>query len=76
MGDGAYDAAVALQASIDKMEAEGVHQAAIAAFTNAYEALAAGDTGILPEAEIEPVNDLPHADDLPWGTRTTWARRS
>ncbi len=59
--------AVALEASIDKMEAEGVHAAAIAAFTHAYEALAGGDTGILPEADIEPVNDLPRADELPEG---------
>ena len=58
---------MALEASIAKMEAEGVHQAAIAAFTHAYQALAAGDTGILPEAEIEPVNDLPQASDLPEG---------
>ena len=65
--DGAYDAAVALEASIAKMEAEGVHYAAIAAFAHAYQALAAGDTGILPEAEIEPVNDLPQAGDLPGG---------
>ena len=58
---------MALQASIDKMEAEGVHPAAIAAFIHAYEALAGGDTGILPEADIEPVNDLPRADELPDG---------
>ena len=56
-----------LEASIAKMEAEGVHYAAIAAFAHAYQALAAGDTGILPEAEIEPVNDLPQAGDLPEG---------
>ena len=56
-----------LDASIEKMEAEGVHEAAIAAFTHAYEALAGGDTGILPEADIEPVNDLPRADELPEG---------
>ncbi len=58
---------MALEASIAKMEAEGVHPAAIAAFTHAYEALAGGDTGILPEADIEPVNDLPHANELPEG---------
>lgn len=58
---------MALDLSIAKMEAEGVHAAAIAAFTHAYEALAAGDTGILPEADIEPVNDLPRADELPDG---------
>ena len=58
---------MALDASIAKMEAEGVHPAAIAAFTHAYEALAAGDTGILPEADIEPVNDLPRAAELPDG---------
>ena len=58
---------MALERSVQKMEAEGVHQAAIAAFTHAYEALAAGETGILPEADIEPVNDLTRADSLPEG---------
>ena len=58
---------MALERSVEKMEAEGVHQAAIAAFTHAYEARAGGDTGILPEADIEPVNDLPRADELPEG---------
>ena len=65
---GAYDAAVALEASIEKMEAEGVHAAAIAAFRHAYEALAGGETGILSESDIEPVNDLPRADELPEGS--------
>jgi len=59
--------AVALERSVEKMEAEGVHEAAIAAFTHAYEALAGGETGILPEADIEPVSDLPRADELPEG---------
>jgi len=59
--------AVALERSVGKMEAEGVHEAAIAAFTHAYEALAGGETGILPEADIEPVSDLPRADELPEG---------
>ncbi len=58
---------MALDASIQKMEAEGVHEAAIAAFTHAYEALAEGQTGILAEADIEPVDDLQRADDLPEG---------
>ena len=44
-----------------------MHPAAIAAFSRAYEALAAGDTGLLPEGDIEPVNDLPRAGDLPEG---------
>ncbi|HYI37571.1 MAG TPA: UTP--glucose-1-phosphate uridylyltransferase [Thermoleophilaceae bacterium] len=58
---------MALERSVEKMEAEGVHEAAIAAFTHAYEALAGGETGILPEADIEPVSDLPRADELPEG---------
>ena len=56
-----------LDASIDKMKDEGVHDAAIAAFTHAYEALEAGETGMLAESDIEPVTDLPSAADLPEG---------
>jgi UTP--glucose-1-phosphate uridylyltransferase len=56
-----------LQASIDKMRRDGVGDAAVQAFADAYERLQAGETGVLPEAELEPVADLPDADALPAG---------
>jgi UTP--glucose-1-phosphate uridylyltransferase len=55
----------ALRAAEEKMRAAGVHDAAIAAFRHAFRALAAGETGLLREADIEPVGDLPRAADLP-----------
>jgi UTP--glucose-1-phosphate uridylyltransferase len=54
-----------LQASIDKMRRDGVGDAAVQAFADAYERLRGGETGALPEAEIEPVDDLPDAAELP-----------
>jgi len=54
-----------LQASIDKMRRDGVGDAAVQAFADAYERLQDGETGVLPEAEIEPVDEVPDADELP-----------
>jgi UTP--glucose-1-phosphate uridylyltransferase len=54
-----------LRASVEKMEREGVPDAAIATFRHYYEQLEAGETGMLPEAEIDPVDDLPDAAALP-----------
>jgi UTP--glucose-1-phosphate uridylyltransferase len=54
-----------LQASIEKMRAEGVGEAAIDTFAHYYEQLREGASGMLPESEIEPVTDLPALDDLP-----------
>jgi len=54
-----------LQASIEKMRAEGVGEAAIRAFAHYYEQLREGASGMLPESEIEPVENLPTLDDLP-----------
>jgi UTP--glucose-1-phosphate uridylyltransferase len=56
-----------LQASIEKMRAEGVGQAAIDTFAHYYEQLRQGASGMLPESEIEPVADLPTLDELPEG---------
>ncbi|GAC1487560.1 MAG: UTP--glucose-1-phosphate uridylyltransferase [Solirubrobacteraceae bacterium] len=46
------------------MEAAGVHPAARAAFRRFYVQLAAGETGLLPESEVEPVGQLPRLDEL------------
>ncbi len=54
-----------LRASIDKMRAEGVGDAAIATFAHYYEQLRDGASGMLPESDIEPVDDVTALDDLP-----------
>jgi UTP--glucose-1-phosphate uridylyltransferase len=54
-----------LQRSRAKMRAEGAGDVAVDTFAHYYTRLRDGDAGVLPEAEIEPVDDPPHADDLP-----------
>src|SRR3954452_6149668 len=54
-----------LRASVEKMEAEGLPQAAIDTFRHYYEQLESGETGLLPESEIEPVEDPASLGDLP-----------
>ncbi|MFN8174224.1 MAG: UTP--glucose-1-phosphate uridylyltransferase [Solirubrobacteraceae bacterium] len=54
-----------LRASEDKMRAAGVAGPAIAAFARYYRRLAAGESGMLPERGIEPVEELPDAESLP-----------
>jgi UTP--glucose-1-phosphate uridylyltransferase len=56
-----------LQASVEKMRREGIPDAAIHTFEHYYEQLREGETGMLPEAEIEPVEDVQDLDDLPEG---------
>lgn len=46
------------------MREDGANDAAIAVFAHAYDQLASGATGLVPEASIDPVTDLPHADDI------------
>jgi UTP--glucose-1-phosphate uridylyltransferase len=53
-----------LEAAIEKMRAEGLGDAAVESFARQYERLRAGETGTLAESEIEPVADLPDAEDL------------
>jgi UTP--glucose-1-phosphate uridylyltransferase len=54
-----------LQAGLDKMRADGVADVGVATFAHYFERLRAGEAGELPEAEIEPVDELPDADALP-----------
>ena len=54
-----------LKASVEKMEAEGVPDAAIRTFQHYYEQLESGETGMLPEADIEPVGEVASLEDLP-----------
>ncbi len=48
----------------DKMQAEGLSDSAIRAFRGSYAALLAGETGMIPETSIRPVENLPKADAL------------
>jgi UTP--glucose-1-phosphate uridylyltransferase len=54
-----------LQACIEKMRDAGVADVAIETFAELYERLAAGETGLIGEDEIEPVDSVPDADELP-----------
>ena len=54
-----------LESSTEKMREEGVGDAAVQAFADAYQRLEGGETGVLPEAELEPVDEVPDADELP-----------
>jgi hypothetical protein len=46
------------------MRAEGLSDAAVAAFRHNYEALASGESGLLAESDIALVESLPSLDDL------------
>jgi UTP--glucose-1-phosphate uridylyltransferase len=54
-----------LRDSVEKMQAEGLPEAAIDTFKYYYEQLESGETGMLPEADIEPVEEVPAIDELP-----------
>jgi UTP--glucose-1-phosphate uridylyltransferase len=47
------------------MRAEGLPEDAIETFAFYEQKLREGDMGMLPESEIEPLDELPNADDLP-----------
>lgn len=53
-----------LDAAIEKMRAEGLGDAAVESFARQYRRLREGETGTLAESEIEPVSELPDADEL------------
>jgi UTP--glucose-1-phosphate uridylyltransferase len=54
-----------LKAAEEKMRAAGVADVAIDSFAHYYRQLEGGETGMIREADIEPVTDLPTADGLP-----------
>src|SRR3954452_6983243 len=60
-------ASTPIAAAVHRMRADGAGEAAIAAFTRLYERALAGERGLLPSAELEPVTDVPALDDLPAG---------
>jgi UTP--glucose-1-phosphate uridylyltransferase len=54
-----------LAASVEKMRREGLQQIAIDTFAHYYELLASGERGLLPESDLEPVEALDEASELP-----------
>ena len=54
-----------MDAAAEKMRAEGLPDVAVETFARYRSRLAAGDRGMLPESEIEPVAELPDAEQLP-----------
>jgi len=47
-----------------RMRSAGSSEAAIRSFQNNYECLLAGETGMIPEAEIRPIEQVPRFEDL------------
>ncbi len=47
-----------------KMQKEGIKPAAIQAFQSSYTKLVKGQTGLIPEAGIEPVSELPSLEQI------------
>ena len=60
-----------LSAAVEKMRREGIPDVAVETFAGYYQRLQAGEAGVLAETEIEPVESLPDADDLPDGGAET-----
>jgi UTP--glucose-1-phosphate uridylyltransferase len=54
-----------MERAADKMRAEGLPDVAIETFSRQRARLEAGEQGTLPESEIEPVESLPDAEELP-----------
>jgi UTP--glucose-1-phosphate uridylyltransferase len=54
-----------LRAAKEKMQAEGVPDAAIATFEHYYEQLVAGESGMLPDDDLDQLSDVPAYEDLP-----------
>ncbi|MDP9133981.1 MAG: UTP--glucose-1-phosphate uridylyltransferase, partial [Actinomycetota bacterium] len=54
-----------LQAAKEKMRGANVPDAAIATFAHYYEQLVAGESGMLPDDDLDQLSDVPAYDDLP-----------
>jgi UTP--glucose-1-phosphate uridylyltransferase len=50
--------------AIEKMRSDGASDVAVDTFAHYYDRLAAGEQGTLPESELEPVDEVPDADEL------------
>ncbi|HEV2769015.1 MAG TPA: UTP--glucose-1-phosphate uridylyltransferase [Solirubrobacteraceae bacterium] len=53
--------------ALEKMRTEGLDEVAVKTFATHLEDLRAGEQGMLPEGDIEPVESLPALEDLPPG---------
>jgi UTP--glucose-1-phosphate uridylyltransferase len=58
---------MSLEACVEKMKREGLAPESIETFRHYYEQLVAGETGMIAESDIEPLDSLPEFDDLPDG---------
>jgi UTP--glucose-1-phosphate uridylyltransferase len=54
-----------VSAATDKMRQEGLPEIAIDTFAHYEERLRSGELGLLPEAELEPLTDVPSSEELP-----------
>jgi UTP--glucose-1-phosphate uridylyltransferase len=54
-----------LDQSVAKMREEGIADAAIDSFAHYYRLLKEGESGMLPESEIQPLEDVTDAEELP-----------
>ena len=54
-----------MSAATDKMREEGLPEIAIDTFAHYEKLLREGDQGTMPEAELEPLTEMPSAQDLP-----------
>lgn len=53
-----------LDQATEKMQQAGVSQTAIDVFAHHYRELVEGATGMIAERDVDPLDDVPHADDL------------
>jgi UTP--glucose-1-phosphate uridylyltransferase len=63
-----------VSAATDKMRDEGLPEIAIETFARYEERLRAGEQGLVPESEIEPLKDVPPLTDLPEGDASALER--
>jgi UTP--glucose-1-phosphate uridylyltransferase len=54
-----------VSAATDEMRREGLPDIAIDTFAHYEQRLREGEQGVLPEAELEPLTDVPSSDELP-----------
>jgi UTP--glucose-1-phosphate uridylyltransferase len=54
-----------VSAALEKMRAAGLAPTAVDTFAHYEQRLREGEEGMLPESEIDPISDLPRAEDLP-----------
>ena len=53
-----------LAQAVERMTQRGVDSLAVHVFEDAYAQLEAGNTGLIPESDIEPLTDVPRLEDL------------